>query len=189
MAGVHDLTPARLVRARSWPSHCRYRGPSRRDAGCANAAPGPGHLNALQAGSQFAGGSGRGQEPQSPLHLGRQPVFEGAIQDHEIQIRLPGALWQHRRCQEPLPDILCLVQRPALPFRRGHMTPHSVHYGQVQSMREVMKATLNAAFSATPNRFKGIRPCLKPMPNAAWINPPPKQRKPTETAQPCTVNL
>lgn len=71
----------------------------------------------------------------------------------------------------------------------GHMTPHSVHYGQAQAMREVRQATLNAAFIATPNRFKGMRPCLKPMPTAAWINPPPEQRKPTETAQPCTVNL
>jgi putative transposase len=70
----------------------------------------------------------------------------------------------------------------------GHMTPHSVHYGQAQAMREVRQATLNAAFTATPNRFKGIRPCLKPMPTAAWINPPPEQRMPTETAQPRTVN-
>jgi transposase InsO family protein len=70
----------------------------------------------------------------------------------------------------------------------GHMTPHSVHYGQAQAMREVRQATLNAAFTATPNRFKGIRPCLKPMPTAAWINPPPEQRKPTESAQPCTIN-
>ena len=71
----------------------------------------------------------------------------------------------------------------------GHMTPHSVHYRQAQAMREVRQTTLNAAFSATPDRFKGIRPCLKPMPIAAWINPPPEQKKPTETAQPCTVNL
>ena len=70
----------------------------------------------------------------------------------------------------------------------GHMTPHSVHYGQAQAMREVRQATLNAAFNATPNRFKGIRPCLRPMPTAAWINPPPEQRTSTETAKPCTVN-
>ena len=63
----------------------------------------------------------------------------------------------------------------------GHMTPHSVHYGQAKAMREVRQATLNSAFHATPNRFKGIRPCLMPMPTAAWINPPPDQRKPPET--------
>ena len=28
-----------------------------------------------------------------------------------------------------------------------------------------------------------------PMPTAAWINPPREQRRPTEKAQPCTVNL
>ena len=47
------------------------------------------------------------------------------------------------------------------------MTTHSVHYGQAQAMRKVCQAKLNAAFTATPNRFKGIRPCLKPMPTAA----------------------
>jgi putative transposase len=70
----------------------------------------------------------------------------------------------------------------------GHMTPHSVHYGQAQAMREVRQATLDAAFHATPKRFKGIRPFLKPMPTAAWINPPPESRKPTDPAQHCTVN-
>jgi hypothetical protein len=37
-------------------------------------------------------------------------------------------------------------------------TPHSVHYGQAQAMRVVRQATLNAAFAATPKRFKGIAP-------------------------------
>ena len=71
----------------------------------------------------------------------------------------------------------------------GHMTPHSVHYGQAQVMRETRQATLNAAFDATPHRFKGIRPCLKPMPTAAWINPPTEDKATPETKQPRTVNL
>ena len=49
---------------------------------------------------------------------------------------------------------------------------HSAHYGQAQTMREVRQAKLNLAITATPNRFKGVRPCLKPMPTAAWIDPP-----------------
>ena len=69
------------------------------------------------------------------------------------------------------------------------MTPHSVHYGQAQAIRVIRQATLNAAFDATPHRFKGIRPCLKPMPTAAWINPPIEDKKTPETKQPCTVNL
>ena len=71
----------------------------------------------------------------------------------------------------------------------AHMTPHSVHYGQAQAMREVRQATLNAAYAATPNRFKGIQPCLKPMPVAAWINPPLEQRTTSQTEHPCAVNL
>ena len=71
----------------------------------------------------------------------------------------------------------------------GHMTPHSVHYGQAQAMREIRQATLNVAFDAKPHRFKGVRPCLKPMPTAAWINPPSKDKYVPEKTQSCTVNL
>ena len=46
---------------------------------------------------------------------------------------------------------------------------------------------LAAAFRVTPNRFKGVRPCLAPMPTAVWINPP-KPEVQTNT-QHCTVNL
>lgn len=72
----------------------------------------------------------------------------------------------------------------------GHMTPHSVHYGLAHAMRATRQATLDAAFLATPIRFKGIRPTLKPMPIAAWINPPPpKENVIPENAQTCAVNL
>ncbi len=71
----------------------------------------------------------------------------------------------------------------------GHMTPHSVHYGLAQAMRATRQTTLDAAFEATPKRFKGIRPCLKPMPTAAWINPPSKENQAANKPQTCTVNL
>ena len=59
----------------------------------------------------------------------------------------------------------------------GYMTPHSVHYGQAQAMLATRQATLDAAFSATPNRFKGVRPCQKPLPTAVWINPPIEKKE------------
>ena len=59
----------------------------------------------------------------------------------------------------------------------GYMTPHSVHYGQAQALLATRQATLDAAFSATPNRFKGIRPCQKPLPTAVWINPPIEKKE------------
>jgi putative transposase len=65
----------------------------------------------------------------------------------------------------------------------------AANYVQAQALRQTQQETLNAAFDATPNRFKGVRPCLKPMPTAAWINPPPENLKTTETLQPRTVNL
>ena len=59
----------------------------------------------------------------------------------------------------------------------GYMTPHSVHYGQAQTLLATRQATLDAAFNATPNRFKGIRPCQKPLPTAVWINPPIEKKE------------
>ncbi len=60
----------------------------------------------------------------------------------------------------------------------GYMTPHSVHCGLAADMRVLRQATLDAAFLANPNRFKSRRPQLPPMPAAAWINPPPEEKKP-----------
>jgi putative transposase len=71
----------------------------------------------------------------------------------------------------------------------GYMTPHSVHHGLAQAMRATRQATLDTAFLATPNRFKGMRPCLKPMPIAAWINPPQKENQTPEKTKTCAVNL
>ncbi len=43
----------------------------------------------------------------------------------------------------------------------------------------VIKARVDAAFAANPNRFKNKKPQLRPMPTAAWINPPPEEKKPS----------
>ena len=59
----------------------------------------------------------------------------------------------------------------------SYMTPYSVHYGKAQALLATRQATLDAAFSATPNRFKGIRPCQKPLPTAVWINPPIERKE------------
>jgi transposase InsO family protein len=70
----------------------------------------------------------------------------------------------------------------------GYMTPHSVHYGLAADMRVTRQATLDAAFLATPNRFKGRRPLLSPMPTAAWINPPPLDKQPISKSVARTLN-
>jgi putative transposase len=70
----------------------------------------------------------------------------------------------------------------------GYMTPHSVHYGHAQALREGRATTLDAAFLARPDRFKGRRPRPHPLPTAAWINPPPMENLTPESPQPCTVN-
>ena len=70
----------------------------------------------------------------------------------------------------------------------GYMSPHSVHYGLATDMRVIRQATLDAAFLANPNRFKNKRPQLPPMPTAAWINPPPKEKKPSSEPVARTLN-
>ena len=70
----------------------------------------------------------------------------------------------------------------------GYMTPHSVHYGLAAAMRAVRQDTLDAAFLANPNRFKHKKPQLPPMPTAAWINPPPEEKKPSSEPVVSTLN-
>lgn len=57
----------------------------------------------------------------------------------------------------------------------GYMTPEAVHYGHAQSLFKQRAATLEAAFLANPNRFKGHVPRPPKLPLAAWINPPKKE--------------
>ena len=70
----------------------------------------------------------------------------------------------------------------------GYMTPQAVHYGQAPALRDVRQAALDAAFLASPSRFKGRRPQPPALPTAAWINPPPSETIAQKTPQPCTVN-
>lgn len=70
----------------------------------------------------------------------------------------------------------------------GYMTPHAVHYGHAQALREVRQAALDAAFLCSPNRFKGRRPSPAALPTAAWINPPASETVNQKTSAPCTVN-
>jgi putative transposase len=52
------------------------------------------------------------------------------------------------------------------------LTPQAVHYGRAPQILETRSATLDAAFEAHPERFKGRRPSPKSLPKAVWINPP-----------------
>lgn len=58
------------------------------------------------------------------------------------------------------------------------MTPQMVHYGRAAAVTEQRIVTLDAAFAATPNRFKYVAPRPPELPSAAWINPP-KQNPPS----------
>jgi putative transposase len=56
----------------------------------------------------------------------------------------------------------------------GLMSPEVVHYGRAGALTARRATTLDAAFTAHPNRFKGITPQPPKLPEAAWINPPKK---------------
>ena len=70
----------------------------------------------------------------------------------------------------------------------GYMTPQAVHYGRAQALRDARQTALDAAFRATPKRFKGRRPTPCELPAAAWINPPSSETIAQKTPSPCTVN-
>ena len=63
----------------------------------------------------------------------------------------------------------------------AYMTPHSVHYGQAEALRDARQAALDAALRASPRRFKGCRPQPPTLPTAAWINPPPSEMTTPQT--------
>ena len=57
----------------------------------------------------------------------------------------------------------------------GLHTPASVHYGTAAEIRAQRAVTLDAAYTANPDRFRGRRPTPPRLPAAAWINDPSRQ--------------
>jgi putative transposase len=56
------------------------------------------------------------------------------------------------------------------------LTPETVHYQRTEQVIQTRSATLDAAFAANPNRFKGQPPSPRRPPEAVWINPPAQPR-------------
>ena len=54
-------------------------------------------------------------------------------------------------------------------------TPASVHYGTATQIRAERANTLDAAYAANPDRFRGRRPAPPALPTVAWINDPSRQ--------------
>ena len=87
-------------------------------------APGPAHrarrsrqLDDLQAGRVPARRPRRHQDPQPALHLDRQPLLRGAVQDAQVPARVPAALRLDRARPRVLPRLLRLLQPRAPPLR------------------------------------------------------------------------
>ena len=55
----------------------------------------------------------------------------------------------------------------------GMLTPEVVHYGLAKDVIESRRAVLELAYRAHPERFVRGVPAPPPLPEAAWINPPP----------------
>jgi integrase len=62
------------------------------------------------------------------------------------------------------------------------------HYGEAQALRSARQDTLDVAFLAHPERFKGRRPQPATLPTAVWINPPPTEKTNAPHREPSTVN-
>jgi len=54
----------------------------------------------------------------------------------------------------------------------AYLTPADVHHGRAQKFLEQRQASMDAAFSRTPERFVAGPPKLPGLPKAVWINPP-----------------
>lgn len=61
------------------------------------------------------------------------------------------------------------------------ITPEAVHYETAVDLTVQHAVTLDAAFAANPNRFKGLAPKPPQLPAAAWINPPKKDSTSTKS--------
>jgi len=57
----------------------------------------------------------------------------------------------------------------------GLHTTASVHYGTATAIRAERARTLNAAYAANPDRFRGQHPTPPKLPTAAWINDPSRE--------------
>ena len=57
----------------------------------------------------------------------------------------------------------------------GLHTPASVHYGTAPAIRAQRAATLDAAYTTNPDRFRGRRPTAPKLPTSAWINDPTRE--------------
>ena len=57
----------------------------------------------------------------------------------------------------------------------GLHTPASVHYGTATEIRTQRADTLDAAYAANPDRFRGRRPTPPKLPTIAWINDPSRE--------------
>ena len=57
----------------------------------------------------------------------------------------------------------------------GLHTPASVHYGTATEIRAQRTITLDAAYTANPDRFRRRRPTPPALPTVAWINDPSRE--------------
>lgn len=55
------------------------------------------------------------------------------------------------------------------------LTPEMVHYDRAESVIAARQEVLQAAYIAHPERFVRKPPVASPLPEAVWINPPPKE--------------
>ena len=76
----------------------------------------------------------------------------------------------------------------------GLFTPHDVHFGLAAAKREKRARVLAEAFAKNPERFPNGRPSPRPLPTAAWINPPKARvegegvgNTPTSESNPITI--
>ncbi|BCB84868.1 hypothetical protein Psuf_021810 [Phytohabitans suffuscus] len=63
-------------------------------------------------------------------------------------------------------------------------TPHNVHHGHAEAVREIRADVLAAAYTRNPERFVRKHPEPAPLPTAAWINKPDQDEQQADSKNP-----
>ena len=64
----------------------------------------------------------------------------------------------------------------------GFMTPETVHQGRAQELKKARQVVLDLAHQQHPERFVNKAPKAPELPQAVWINPPPKTKDESKDA-------
>ena len=87
------------------------------------------------------------------VHLQRQPLLGGELQDAEVPARVPARFDSIEQAREHCRTFVDWYNHAHRHSGIGLMTPAAVHHGQAQQLHAARAAVLDTAFARNPERF------------------------------------